>query len=89
MRRTVARFGEGTVVDDEVHIARKRLSDGQREVESTSGDQQDFDAALCGFGDRFRIFIGNMRFGVEQSSVNIHGNQTNRHNPFYRAARES
>ena len=74
MGRTVERFGQSAVVDDEMRIAGNLLGDGQREIKPPPGHQYDFDPARGGFFDGLQILRGDLTGAVEQRPVDIHRN---------------
>ena len=68
---------ERSVVDDERERKGQRVGDRAGEMEASSGDERDLDAATRGFGQGVSMRVGNPAAAVEQRAVDVDGEQTN------------
>jgi alanyl-tRNA synthetase len=62
-----------------MQIAGQGIGNRQSEVKSPAGHQHNLNPARRRFRNRLRISLGYLGLAVQQSSVNIHGNQFNGH----------
>jgi len=77
---------KGTVVDDHGEGAGKLVRDGHGEIVTAPGNEGDFDAATRGLADGGAIGFGELPAAVEQSAVNVQGDEANWHKgSFYHA----
>jgi alanyl-tRNA synthetase len=64
-----------------MQIAGQGIGNRQSEIKSPAGHQHNLNPARRRFRNRFRISFGYLGLAVQQSSVNIHGNQFDGHAP--------
>ena len=69
------RPGDGAIGTDQPEIESQLLSDGQGEGVAASGDQDDLDALGVHAPECGEIGLGNLKFRVEQGTVNIDGDE--------------
>ncbi len=64
-----------------MEVARQRIRNRQSEIKSPPSHQHNLNSARRRFRNRFRISLRYLGLAVQQSSVNIHRNQFDRHAP--------
>ena len=57
---------------------------GMAKVIAAAGDQSDLDAAVRGFGDGDAVGFGEIPAAVEESAVDVEGDEPNGHSLLYR-----
>jgi len=73
---------EGAVVDDHGERAGKLVRDGHGEIVAAAGDEGDFDAAACGFGDGGAVGFGELPAAVKEGAVNVQSDEADRHSKY-------
>jgi alanyl-tRNA synthetase len=81
MRSPVSRLRQRSIIHNQMQIAGQGIGNGQSKIESSPRHQHNLNPARRRFRNRFRISLGYLGLAVQQSSVNIHGNQFDGHVP--------
>ena len=69
------RARNGAIGTDQPQIEPKLLCDGERECVTSARHENDFDPLRVSRAQRRQVSVGNLKFRIQQSAIDINGNQ--------------